>query len=689
MFEQPVMFLMLEQEVIVKYMTTKGRSNLFSYLVQERWANKFNHPAICKFYGTVMFDSKYYITLEAMDMSLHVMLHGKTEPFRSPTPMTTDTLKDFSRGIADGLNFLHSNQIIHRDLNPWNVYITDQGEVKLGGFGMSLARSELPTNPKSRVYVAPEVLRGQEWTFAADVYCYGLICWEMTQIDKLPYANIPKEEFFAQVVEEGERPEFVDDEILLSWFEKMVVECWSPGPWLRPRAKSILAFLNTKTKGGKTRATHGRSIQFMDKFSKSKQLPASVKRLSDASAVSTARAAVQETPKPKKRRSTMRQSLSRLPSMMRNSTQRAHHFLDAVDLQTDIKVGYKVVRYMELNLKDEEVQTRGCRAIKTFALSKGNEQALMEMGAGIAVLNAMRTFPDSMEIAESGCGAICNLCYYEKGSKALMQRGAMPLVINVLKKHIEEPEVLIEALQALVNLVHDDPLRKKAFLKFNAGELVVNIMRQHQNTHRIQEECCAAIVSLQDGFGEGGFFALKAHELIITAIEEYRIIPSLQSMAFLALKALSVSPPGATAKDKRDALERKKYLVKIGVCEHVKIALDSFGDDEDVAEKCLALIATLAFNEQNIPYIMKLGFAVYIIEAMTTHPQDEEVQVRGVWAIANLVHNKRKWKGKIPKESRFERKEAVRVVSEAMRAFSQNQELVDKSKETLKLLKGY
>ena len=679
---------MLEQQIVMKRMSTKGRSDLFGYLLQERWANKFNHPAICKFYGTFVVDTSFYIAFESLDMSLHVMLHGKEVPFKSPTPMTTGTLKDFSRGIADGLNFLHSNQIVHRDLNPWNIFITEQGDLKLTGFGLSTARGELPINANTNVYTAPEVLRGKEWTFAADVYSYGLICWEMTQTDTLPYANIHKDDFYKQVVDDGERPEFVDDEILLSWFEKMVIECWAPGPWLRPRAKSILAFLNTKTKGGNQR-NKGSSIRFMSRLSGSKQLPASVKRLSDASAVSTSRSVVLDTPKPKKRRSTMRQSLSRLPSMMRNSTQRAHHFLDAVDLQTDIKVGYKVVRYMELNLKDQEVQTRGCRAIKTFALSKGNEQALMEMGAGIAVLNAMRTFPESMEIAESGCGAICNLCFYERGSKALMQRGAMPIVINVLRKHIHEPEVLIEALQALVNLVHEDPKRKKAFLKFNAGELVVNIMRQHQNTHRIQEECCAAIVSLQDGFSEGGFFALKAHDLIILAIEEYRIIPSLQSMAFLALKALSVSPPGATVKEKKEALERKKYLVKIGVCEHVKIALDSFGDDEDVAEKSLALIATLAFNEQNIPHIMKLGFAVYIIEAMTAHPEDEQVQVRGVWAIANLIHNKRKWKGKIPKESRFERKEAVRVVNDATLRFRSNQELSEKAKETLKMLKGY
>lgn len=335
--------------------------------------------------------------------------------------------------------------------------------------------------------------------------------------------------------------------------------------------------------------------------------------------------------------------------------------MDAVDLETNIGIGFKVVRYMELNMKDEEVQTRGCRAIKTFALNKGNEKPLMEMGAGIAVLNAMRTFPDSIEIAETGCGAICNLCFYDQGSKALMQRGAMPIIVNVMKTHVNEAEVLIEALQALVNLVHDEFDRKKAFLKFKAGELVVNIMRLHHGIYRIQEECCAAIVSLQDGFDDGGFFLLKAHELAFQAIEEFSIIPSLLSMAFLALKAMSVSPTGASAKERKEALERKKALVKLGVCEKVKTAMSSFEDDEDVIENALALIGSLAFNEASIPHIMNLSFAMYILDAMKFHATDEEIQMRGIWAIANLCYGK-KWKGKVTKDNKFNKKETQKVI---------------------------
>lgn len=101
-----------------------------------------------------------------------------------------DDIFSIASQIADAIDFLHSKGVIHRDIKPSNILLetNPQGRVVLGDFEVSRILGAVERNITAvdaesfvgtPIYIAPEVLMGQEITFAADIYSFGVVLFEM------------------------------------------------------------------------------------------------------------------------------------------------------------------------------------------------------------------------------------------------------------------------------------------------------------------------------------------------------------------------------------------------------------------------------------------------------------------------------------------------------------------------------
>jgi serine/threonine protein kinase len=98
---------------------------------------------------------------------------------------------DIVRQTLEGLAYLHAQAIIHRDIKPANVYITSNGIVKIGDFGVAKLVSEMAPHAVTFIgtpfYVCPELCLGEKYSFGADIWALGIMTYEL-YCGKLPFS---------------------------------------------------------------------------------------------------------------------------------------------------------------------------------------------------------------------------------------------------------------------------------------------------------------------------------------------------------------------------------------------------------------------------------------------------------------------------------------------------------------------
>ncbi|GBB87071.1 hypothetical protein RclHR1_13530004 [Rhizophagus clarus] len=144
-------------------------------------------------------------------------------------------------GIAAGLHKIHRKGFIHRDLHIGNIVcfrettcITDMGLCKPANY------NELENAGNSIFgvlsYLAPEILRGQHYTQASDIYSFGIIIYE-TISELSPYNDTAHDEFLALKICEGFRPRFNIE--VPSLILHIIKRCLDANPSDRPTAKDL------------------------------------------------------------------------------------------------------------------------------------------------------------------------------------------------------------------------------------------------------------------------------------------------------------------------------------------------------------------------------------------------------------------------------------------------------------------
>ncbi|PIO70875.1 hypothetical protein TELCIR_07250 [Teladorsagia circumcincta] len=116
----------------------------------------------------------------------------------------------YSIGAAKGLEYLHENDCLHRDVAARNCLV-HRGDVKLSDFGLSRelsnrAKKYKLKDMKQRLpirWLAPEVLSSGTYSKKSDVYSFGILLWEIYMDGQTPYSNMSVAEVTASIYQEA------------------------------------------------------------------------------------------------------------------------------------------------------------------------------------------------------------------------------------------------------------------------------------------------------------------------------------------------------------------------------------------------------------------------------------------------------------------------------------------------------
>ena len=109
--------------------------------------------------------------------------------------VTERTVRKLGLDIANALAFCERKNLLHRDIKPQNIFVTEDGTFKLGDFGVAKTSERTVSGTKAGTfkYMAPEVYNNQPYGSKADVYSFGLTMYYILNERRLPFLPLPPE----------------------------------------------------------------------------------------------------------------------------------------------------------------------------------------------------------------------------------------------------------------------------------------------------------------------------------------------------------------------------------------------------------------------------------------------------------------------------------------------------------------
>lgn len=152
-----------------------------------------SHQNIVRYYQTDMADD-----MKSIDVLLEFVPGGSLRDILERYgPLELDVIRNYGKQLVHGLNYLHQNKIVHRDLKSANIMIASDGILKVGDFGSSRKFEEndgflCKSLRGSPYWMAPEVVAREGYTFSADVWSLGCVLIEMAT-GRPPWSNYSNE----------------------------------------------------------------------------------------------------------------------------------------------------------------------------------------------------------------------------------------------------------------------------------------------------------------------------------------------------------------------------------------------------------------------------------------------------------------------------------------------------------------
>jgi eukaryotic-like serine/threonine-protein kinase len=177
-------------------------------------AARLVHPNIVQVFD-FGFDERQHQHFIVME---HVAGQSCAELLRDHGHLDVPHAVDYLSQSCKGLEYAHRNGVIHRDVKPGNLLVSDSGVVKLADFGIARATDQSSITQVGSVlgtaaYLAPEQARGEEAGPRSDIYSLGVVAYQLLS-GRLPYEAASLSELtLKQQREAPERLDVVDREV--------------------------------------------------------------------------------------------------------------------------------------------------------------------------------------------------------------------------------------------------------------------------------------------------------------------------------------------------------------------------------------------------------------------------------------------------------------------------------------------
>lgn len=176
----------LSRDVVVKVMQADGPAFRRRFLREARAAGCLNHDAIVTIFDAGESDGQLFIVMEYVEGRTVGQIIKRGEVW--PLPQRLRLMRD----LCDGLAYAHARGIVHRDVKPDNLMVRDPGgslaildfgiartDDTTAGSGGDEAKTESGDMIGTPHYMAPEQIRGETVDHRCDIFCVGLVFYEL------------------------------------------------------------------------------------------------------------------------------------------------------------------------------------------------------------------------------------------------------------------------------------------------------------------------------------------------------------------------------------------------------------------------------------------------------------------------------------------------------------------------------
>ena len=223
-------------------------NNNDSFYKEINMLKQCDSPYILKYYSSYLKNNQIWIVLEFCDGGSLLDIMRITNKFYNEKEIAS-----IIKMVLKGLQFLHAQRKIHRDIKAGNILLSDEGVVKLGDFGVSAQLTNSISKKVSKIgtpyWMSPEVISQKSYDSKCDIWSLGITCIELAEGEP-PYSEVRTFLVMKKILNNPPKgltnPELWSDD-----FNDFVEKCLIFNPAERPTAAQLLnhSFIQNNDQG--------------------------------------------------------------------------------------------------------------------------------------------------------------------------------------------------------------------------------------------------------------------------------------------------------------------------------------------------------------------------------------------------------------------------------------------------------